>query len=57
MSSAISPSARACALHGLEELVIDMAREVEAEGSKKDFDRAFRAVVKEKPQAKVKDKG
>ena len=30
---------------------VEMAREVEAEGSKEDFDRAFKAVAKEKLKA------
>jgi hypothetical protein len=29
---------------------IDMAREVEAEGSKEDFEKAFKKVAKEKPE-------
>jgi hypothetical protein len=33
---------------------IDMAREVEAEGSKKDFEKAFKKIAKEKPSAKAK---
>jgi hypothetical protein len=35
---------------------IDMAREVEAEGSKEDFDRAFKKIAKKKPQAKATGK-
>lgn len=31
---------------------IEMAREVEAEGSKEDFEKAFKRVAKEKPTAK-----
>ena len=31
---------------------IDMAREVEAEGSKEDFEKAFKKVAKEKPASK-----
>ena len=31
---------------------IDMAREVEADGSKEDFERVFKKVAKEKPKKK-----
>lgn len=33
---------------------IDMAREVEAEGSKEEFERAFKTVAKEKPKGDKK---
>lgn len=33
---------------------IDMAREVEAEGSKEDFDRVFKKIAKEKPKGEPK---